>query len=365
MSVQSEITRLADAKSAIATAIAGKGVTVPDGTKLDGMAALIGSIANQAELESISVKTPPAKLEYISGDAFDPSGLVLTVHVGDIEIDITSGYTITPETMAADTTAVTISYTAGGTTVSTTQAVTVKIYDPVLANNTWEKIIDACESGDASELWAVGDISPTVELYGQTAAFRIIGFNHDDLDTTDTKYSDSSYNNGSNKAAVTFDIVNPIVGTGSDSGGWPYNSNLSGSTSPYWQKSPLKTATLPAILALFPEALKNSIRTVQKKTYSVPWDSPALDQTADQLFLLSQDEIATRGKGEGTIYSYYSAGNSRAKVKVDGSVTSYYLRGPALNNSYSNAVGLILGSAGNISSTTGKYTYPVSFAFCL
>ena len=44
MSIQSEITRLEAAKSAIAAAIAGKGVTVPDGTMLDGMAALIESI---------------------------------------------------------------------------------------------------------------------------------------------------------------------------------------------------------------------------------------------------------------------------------------------------------------------------------
>ena len=44
MSVQSEITRLTSAKNAIATAIANKGVTVPDGTKLDGMSALISSI---------------------------------------------------------------------------------------------------------------------------------------------------------------------------------------------------------------------------------------------------------------------------------------------------------------------------------
>lgn len=44
MGVQSEITRLQNAKAAIKTAIEGKGVTVPDGTLLDGMAALIESI---------------------------------------------------------------------------------------------------------------------------------------------------------------------------------------------------------------------------------------------------------------------------------------------------------------------------------
>lgn len=44
MSVQSEITRLQNAKAAIKVAIEGKGVTVPDGTLLDGMAALIDGI---------------------------------------------------------------------------------------------------------------------------------------------------------------------------------------------------------------------------------------------------------------------------------------------------------------------------------
>lgn len=313
-------------------------------------------------LKGISVKTPPTKLEYLVGDTFDPTGMVLTANVGGVPVDVTTGYTVTPDPLTADTTMVTISYTAGGKTVSTTQAVTVKAYDPVLANNTWEKIIEACEAGDASELWSVGDISPTVELYGQTVAFRIIGFNHDDLDTTDAKYGSVSYNNGSNKAAVTFDIVNLIVN--SNGTGWVYNADLSGATSPYWQKSTLKTQTLPAVLALFPEALKDSIRTVQKKTYRVPWDSPTLHQTADRLFLLSHDEIATRGKGEGTIYSYYAAGNSRAKTKVNGNGASYYLRGPSLNSDFSNRVGMVL-LDGSISGTNGSYAEPLSFSFCL
>lgn len=44
MSLQTELTRLTNAKAAIQTAIEGKGVTVPSGTLLDGMAALIESI---------------------------------------------------------------------------------------------------------------------------------------------------------------------------------------------------------------------------------------------------------------------------------------------------------------------------------
>lgn len=44
MSIQTELTRLTNAKAAIKAAIEGKGLTVPDATLLDGMAALIESI---------------------------------------------------------------------------------------------------------------------------------------------------------------------------------------------------------------------------------------------------------------------------------------------------------------------------------
>ncbi len=44
MSIQTELTRITNAKAAIKAAIEGKGVTVPSGTLLDGMAALIESI---------------------------------------------------------------------------------------------------------------------------------------------------------------------------------------------------------------------------------------------------------------------------------------------------------------------------------
>lgn len=44
VSIQTDLTRIKNAKAAIKAAIKGKGVTVPDGTLLDGMAALISGI---------------------------------------------------------------------------------------------------------------------------------------------------------------------------------------------------------------------------------------------------------------------------------------------------------------------------------
>jgi hypothetical protein len=52
-----ELDRLATAKAAIGTAIAGKGVAVPSGTKLDGMAALIDGIEQGGGGEDVSAET--------------------------------------------------------------------------------------------------------------------------------------------------------------------------------------------------------------------------------------------------------------------------------------------------------------------
>ena len=60
MSIQTELTRIINAKAAIKAAIEGKGVTVPDGTLLDGMAALIESIESGAGGGFVSGTITPA-----------------------------------------------------------------------------------------------------------------------------------------------------------------------------------------------------------------------------------------------------------------------------------------------------------------
>ena len=67
MSVQSEITRLTTAKSDISTAITNKGVTVPSGTKLDGMAALIDSISGGEDVIIKQVTFHPS-MNYLLSD---------------------------------------------------------------------------------------------------------------------------------------------------------------------------------------------------------------------------------------------------------------------------------------------------------
>ena len=79
MSIQTELTRITNAKAAIKTAIEGKGVTVPAGTLLDGMAALINGIEaggggfqvalgtfTPAETKALS-SLPPVSIEHNAG----------------------------------------------------------------------------------------------------------------------------------------------------------------------------------------------------------------------------------------------------------------------------------------------------------
>ena len=58
-----EAVRLANAKTAIATAIEGKGVTVPDGTLLDGMAPLIESIETGGEVTTLHINVTAVNTE--------------------------------------------------------------------------------------------------------------------------------------------------------------------------------------------------------------------------------------------------------------------------------------------------------------
>ena len=325
-----------------------------------GECLLVRRGGGKAALKGISVKTPPAKLEYLAGDTFDPTGLVLTANVGGVPVDVTTGYTVTPDPLTADTTAVTISYTLDGKTATTAQAVTVKAYNPVFANNTWEKIIEACEAGIASQLWAVGDVSPVLALYNYEYQFRIIGFDHDNLADTDAKYDDTSYNNGKRKAAMTLDIVK--IAKLQNSYQYQGNGSLAGA---WWARSQVRNTTLPTIKSALPETVRNAIRTVVKKTY---WDSDydTLSATKDELFFPSTDEISNRGKGEGTEYAYYLAGNSKAKELIDKTtVGSYQLRSPYKNGPATYSVAYVTAQNTIYGSDYNSSMSYLSFAFCL
>lgn len=315
-------------------------------------------------LKGISVKTPPAKLEYLAGDTFDTTGMVLTANVGGVPVDVTTGYTVTPDPLTADTTAVTISYTLDGKTATTAQAVTVEAYDPVFANNTWEKIIEAAASGRASELWQVGSTKPYT-IGDETYTARIIGFDHDALDATDARYGDASYNGGKNKAAITLEMVECTSTS--------YQIHTSNNQNVGWSACALRNNTLPAIKATIQSEIQNAIRTVVKKRAESPSaDYGKYSETPDTLFILSLVEYNRKSSAhaswadEGTTYAYYEAGNAITKKKRGESSNSAYWTASSKHYVDSSYYYLFIDTDGESS----KQDYmnskkPIAIAFCL
>lgn len=317
----------------------------------------------KATLKGISVKTPPAKLEYLAGDTFDATGLVLTALIGGVEVDITTGYTITPTTLTADTTAVTITYVLDGKTASTTQTVTVKAYDPVFANNTWEKIIEAAASGRASELWQVGSTKPYT-IGDETYTARIIGFDHDALDATDARYGDASYNGGKNKAAITLEMVECTSTS--------YQIHTSNDQKVGWSACALRNNTLPAIKTTIQSEIQNAIRTVVKKRAESPSaDYGKYSETPDTLFILSLVEYNRKSSAhaswadEGTTYAYYEAGNAIKKKKRGERSNSAYWTASSKHYVDSSYYYLLIDTDGKILNDYMKNKKPIAIAFCL
>ena len=268
----------------------------------------------------------------ISAESSDTS--VATVSV--------SGTTVTVTGKASGSTTITISVGAGTNHTAPsnkTCAITVIFLVNTFANNSWEDIIAACQSGIVPDSWVVGN-SKTMTINGRSYQIEIIGKNHD------------NYADGSGKAPLTFqlqdcyDEAKQMNSTDTNRGGW--------------ESSAMRNTHLPAILALMPSEVQAGIKEVNKLT-SAGGQSNTIITTADKLFLLSEVEISGivdySKSGEGSQYAYYSAGNSTMK-KLNGGYYYWWERSPNGKNSTSFCC------VGNMDVGTASNAIGVAFAFC-
>lgn len=212
-------------------------------------------------------------------------------------------------------------------------------YDPVFANNTWEQIIAACHNNEVPDTWKVADQKP-MTIDGSDYLIDIIGKNHDD------------YADGSGKAPMTFQLHDcyklkkAMHNTTTNSKGW--------------SRCDMRETNLPIILKQMPTEVQSGIREVNKLTS----ESRTIVTTADKLFLLSEIEIfgsdENSGKGEGTQYNYYKAGNSKVKNYIDSAI-EWWERSPYNGNTRFyccvNYKGASISRSANVVSG-------VPFAFC-
>ena len=184
-------------------------------------------------------------------------------------------------------------------------------YDPVFANNTWAKIIKACQNKEVPETWTVGS-QKAMTINGTAYVIDIIGKDHD-------RYAD-----GSGKAPLTFqlhDCYDDLYAMNDTF------TNLGG-----WTNCAMRQTHLPTILSKMPTEVQSGIREVNKLT-SAGNLSATINTTADKLFLPSEIEIfgsvSYSISGEGTQYAYYKEGNSKVKNDVYGYPSNWLERSPA------------------------------------
>ena len=213
--------------------------------------------------------------------------------------------------------------------------------DAIFANNSWDAIIAACQSGSVPDSWAIGD-SKMMTIGGTNYQIDIIGKNHD------------TYTAGGT-APLTFQMHDCYADT--------KNMNSSDTNSGGWTSCAMRSTHLPAILALMPTEVQNGIREVNKLT-SAGSQISTINTTADKLFLLSVVEIFgstySSVAGEGTQYDYYKAGNSKVKNR-NGSKSPWLDRSPFANNSTSFCTVYITGRADIIDAGKAR---GVAFGFC-
>lgn len=214
-------------------------------------------------------------------------------------------------------------------------------YDPVFANNSWEQIIAACQSGDVPDSWVVGNYK-NMTINGKAYRIDIIGKNHDTYAAGGT-------------APLTFqmhDCYNDLK-----------KMNRSHTNNGGWNSCAMRSTHLPAILDLMPAEVKAAIRGVQKKT-SAGNQSSSIQTTNDKLFLLSEIEIfgstTYSFAGEGTQYAYYQAGNSKVK-NWNGSAYRWWERSPYFDNpnAFCN-----VDSSGDVDRYAAGNSIGVAFGFC-
>ena len=214
-------------------------------------------------------------------------------------------------------------------------------FDDIFANNSWEKIIAACQSGSVPYSWEVGN-SKTMTINGTDYQIDIIGRNHD------------TYTYGGT-APLTFQMH--------DCYGTKYAMNSSETNEGGWASCAMRSTHLPAILALMPTEVQNGIREVNKLT-SAGRQSDTINTTADKLFLLSEVEIfgsaSYSKRGEGTQYDYYKAGNSKVK-KWNGSASNWWERSPYASSAMHFCV---IKNDGSASNAYARIARGVAFGFC-
>lgn len=300
-------------------------------------------------LASIAITTAPTKTAYQYGEKFSSAGMAVTATYNDNSTRVVSGWTYSPTgNLTLSNTSITVSYTEGGVTKTTTQAVTVTTISTTLNANSWATIKAVSDASKGASYWAVGD-TKTITINGAVGnttfsnlsvdAF-ILGFNHNSsreganrihfkigkISGVHIALCDSNY--GSSGSSASYFQMNA---SNTKSGGWNGSSMrktlLGNSGTPTSPPSGSLLAALPADL----RAVMKAVTKYSDNTGGGSNTASYVTSTTDYLFLLSEFEYHgartyanSAEQNYQAQYDYYKAGNSKIHYKHNATGTAAY-----------------------------------------
>lgn len=255
MSIRSEITRIENAKSDIAEAIADKGVTVPSGTTLDGMAALISDIETGSDpvLQTKTV-TPTTSKQTITADSGYDGLDTVTVNAMPTATQATPSITVSSAGLITAKAIQSAGYVASGTKQATKQLTTqaAQTITPGTSNKTIAsgRYLTGTQTikGDANLV--AGNIKSGVSIFGVAGSYEGSGGGGSSGGGAEPKtchaYIFDSTAFGNLNGTARFTCLNTdgtlgLVTCEKDAFGWDKDNVLIGSTIMLEVDSPLDT----------------------------------------------------------------------------------------------------------------------------
>ena len=272
-----------------------------------------------------------------------------------------SGTTITVTAKAYGTTTITVKVAAGtnhNAPGNKTCSVTVNLFNESMTSNTWAAIKAASDSGDAANVWSVGD-TKNIKLNGKVGNFTfsnlsidafIVGFDHNSGKEGTHRIHFALGKIGGKMVALCDNSYNDEQTTT----GY-FNMNTSRTNSGGWNNSYMRKTLLgnsgtpsspPAnsLLAALPSDLRAIMKSVTKytdNTGNASNTAGAVTATTDWLWLFAEFEVQGARSWANQYeqnsqkqYDYFKSGNSKVAYRHSSTGTAvwWWLRSANYNN---------------------------------
>lgn len=232
-----------------------------------------------------------------------------------------------------------------------TGPVVPKYYDPILANNSWERIEEAGNNGLAPSLWNIGDAIDII-INNETITVVILDFNH------------SVLADGSGTAAITFGSKELMSRTYTPS----LRAQWCGIRSPYYAIGNSLGSIIPTPLDIKTEYVYSSMNGTFTKTEIKTINAKAFPFSIAEIFNKAYLDLKA-----GTQYPYYATASNRIKRLANGTgnpakwiLTDYQDLG-SNRNAYINFVNESGedDGVGSVGSDLERYPLGICFGFCV